>query len=46
MLWLALVRKRGVEVSARAYLRIGLMTTPPMLLAATVVLWLVLGGRS
>ena len=46
MLWLALVRKRGVEVSARAYLRIGLITTPPMLLAATVTLWLVLGGRS
>jgi arsenical pump membrane protein len=46
MLWLALMRKRGVDVSARAYLRIGLITTPPMLLAATVTLWLVLGGLS
>jgi arsenical pump membrane protein len=46
MLWLALVRKRGVEVSARAYLRIGLLTTPPMLLAATVTLWLVLRGSN
>lgn len=44
MLWLALVRRRGVEVSARAYLRVGLLTTPPMLLAATVTLWLVLRG--
>jgi len=46
MLWLAIVRKRGVAVSARTYLRIGLITTPPMLLAATVTLWLVLGGLS
>jgi len=46
MLWLAIVRKRGVAVSARVYLRIGLITTPPMLLAATVTLWLVLGGLS
>jgi len=38
------VRKRGVAVSARVYLRIGLITTPPMLLAATVTLWLVLHG--
>lgn len=42
MLWLSLVRKRGVKVSAAAYVRVGLLTTPPMLLAATVVLWLVL----
>lgn len=42
MLWLALVRKRGVTVSAGAYTRIGLLVTPPMLLAATLVLWLVL----
>jgi arsenical pump membrane protein len=42
MLWLALVRKRGLDVSARTYLRVGLITTPPMLLAATVVLWVML----
>jgi arsenical pump membrane protein len=42
MLWLALVRTRGLDVSARAYLRVGLITTPPMLLAATLVLCAVL----
>jgi len=42
MLWLALVRKRGVPVTAGAYTRIGLLVTPPMLLAATLALWLVL----
>lgn len=42
MLWLALVRKRGVPVTAWTYTRIGLITTPPMIVAATVVLWVVL----
>ncbi|HEU5431984.1 MAG TPA: ArsB/NhaD family transporter, partial [Thermomicrobiales bacterium] len=42
MLWLALIRKRGVDVSSLAYTRIALVTTPIVLLAATVALWLVL----
>src|SRR5262249_6563007 len=42
MLWLALVRKRGLDISARSYLRVGLITTPAMLLAATLILWAVL----
>lgn len=42
MLWLALVRKRGLNVTARSYLRVGIVTTPPMLLAATFILWAVL----
>lgn len=42
MLWLALVRQRGVHVTARAYLRVGLIVTPPMLLAAALTLWAVL----
>jgi arsenical pump membrane protein len=42
MLWLSLVRTRGLDVSARSYLRVGLLTTPPMLLAATFTLWAVL----
>jgi len=42
MLWLAIVRKRGVGVTAWTYTRIGLLTTPPMVVAATVVLWIVL----
>jgi arsenical pump membrane protein len=42
MLWLAIVRKRGLDVSTREYLRVGLVSTPPILVAATVALWLVL----
>jgi len=42
MLWLALVRKRGVVVTAGAYIRTGLLVTPPMLLVATLILWIVL----
>ncbi|MHB8645082.1 MAG: ArsB/NhaD family transporter [Thermomicrobiales bacterium] len=40
MLWLAAVRQRGVIVKARTYTMIGLLTTPTMVAAATVVLWL------
>jgi len=39
MLWLAIVRKRGVTVSSLNYLRVGIITTPPMLAAATFALW-------
>ena len=42
MLWLAIVRKRGVEITAWTYTRIGLLTTPLMIAAAAVVLWLTL----
>lgn len=42
MLWLALIRKRGVYVSTRDYLRVGLASTAPILAATTVALWLVL----
>jgi arsenical pump membrane protein len=41
MLWLALIRKRGLDVSNLAYARIALVTTPIVLLAAAVALWLV-----
>jgi arsenical pump membrane protein len=41
MLWLLLLRRRGVEVSALAYLRVGLVVTVPALVAATGGLWLV-----
>lgn len=44
MLWLAIVRKRGQEISAWDYLRIGIVVTPAMLLAAGVMLWLMLQG--
>jgi arsenical pump membrane protein len=42
MLWLALIRKRGLDVSSLAYARIALLTTPAVLVAATIALWLVL----
>jgi arsenical pump membrane protein len=42
MLWLAMLRKRGVEVSTGQYMKIGVITMPLVLLAATVTLWLVM----
>jgi arsenical pump membrane protein len=39
MLWLLLLRKRGVEISSLDYFRIGLVTTPGMLLVAALALW-------
>jgi arsenical pump membrane protein len=41
MLWLVLMRRRGLEVSTLAYLRVGIITTVPTLLAAAGGLWLV-----
>lgn len=40
MLWVAMVRKRGVSITAFTYLKVGLITTPLMLLGTTVALWL------
>jgi arsenical pump membrane protein len=40
MLWLVLMRRRGVEVSTLAYLRVGVVTTVPALLAAAAAVWL------
>jgi arsenical pump membrane protein len=40
MLWLTLVRKRGVSVTTRAYLRVSLITMPVVLAAAMLALWL------
>lgn len=42
MLWLTLVRRRGLDISTRAYLRVGLLATPPILATATAALWVVL----
>jgi arsenical pump membrane protein len=39
MLWLVLMRRRGVEISALSYFRVGVVTTVPALLAATAGLW-------
>ncbi|MBA2374676.1 MAG: hypothetical protein H0V75_00865 [Rubrobacter sp.] len=43
LIWLSIVRDRGVEVSARDYLKIGAVATPFILLAAVFGLWLSLG---
>lgn len=42
LLWLALVRRRGLDVSTRDYMRVALLTTPPVLLAASLGLWIAL----
>jgi arsenical pump membrane protein len=42
ILWLNVLRKRGIEVSVRDYLAIGVVTMPVVLAAATVTLWLTL----
>lgn len=39
LLVLHAARRRGVAVRARDYLLIGLLTTPPMILAAAITLW-------
>ena len=41
MLWLVLLRRRGVDISALEYLRVGAIVTVPALLAAAGGLWLV-----
>lgn len=38
MLWLLLLRRRGVEVTAWQYLRLGLMATPPILLTGALLI--------
>jgi arsenical pump membrane protein len=40
MLWLTMVRKRGLTVSTREYLTISFISVPPILAAATAALWL------
>jgi len=41
MLWLVLLRRRGVDISVLEYLRVGTIVTVPALLAAAGGLWLV-----
>lgn len=47
MLWLVLMRRQGVEVSALAYFRVGAVTTLPALVCAAAGVWLaarIIGG--
>lgn len=41
MLWVMLLRRRGLDISAAAYARVGLLLTPPALLAAMIALVLI-----
>lgn len=43
LLWLHVLRGRGLHVTWGEYLRAGLILTPPVLLAGLLALWLVLG---
>lgn len=38
--WLLLLRQRGIKVSAMDYLKVGILITPPLVIAGTLVLWL------
>ena len=40
LLWLRILRQRGTEVSTAEFLRLGAITVPPVLIAATLALWL------
>jgi arsenical pump membrane protein len=40
MLWLTMVRKRGLTVTTREYLTISFLSVPPILAATTAALWL------
>jgi arsenical pump membrane protein len=42
MLWLALIRQRGLDISSREYLRVALITTPAVLITTTLTLWMTL----
>jgi arsenical pump membrane protein len=42
LLWLTIVRRKGEQLSTLGYMRVGALTAPPTLLAATIALWMVL----
>ena len=42
LIWLSIVRGKGVEVTAKDYLKVGAVSTPPILLAAALGLWFAL----
>ncbi len=39
LIWLGISRSKGMEITAKDYLKIGIISTPPILIAATVGLW-------
>jgi arsenical pump membrane protein len=42
MLWLLLLRRRGLEVSSRDYFKVGIVVAPIMLLAGALAMWVAL----
>lgn len=48
MLWLGTIRRKGVDITAWQYIKIGILTTPLMVILSSVALWfsLVLMGIS
>jgi arsenical pump membrane protein len=40
LIWLSIVRGRGMEITAKDYLRIGVVSVPGILLAASLGLWI------
>jgi arsenical pump membrane protein len=42
VLWLLILRRRGIEVSGLDYFKVGLVVTPLMLLAGALIMWLLL----
>jgi arsenical pump membrane protein len=42
LIWLSIVRGKGVEVTAKEYVKVGVVSTPPILLAAALGLWFTL----
>ncbi|WP_273841666.1 ArsB/NhaD family transporter [Rubrobacter calidifluminis] len=43
LIWLSIVRGRGMEITSREYLRVGMVATPVILAAASLGLWISLG---
>lgn len=39
LIWLSIARGRGLDITAKDYLKVGAIATPPILLAATLGLW-------
>lgn len=43
LIWLSIVRRRGMEITSREYLRVGLVSAPVILVASAVGLWVSFG---
>lgn len=39
LIWLSITRSKGLDITAKDYLKVGAIATPVILLAATLGLW-------